>query len=507
MATHRNHHRKNIFYRLRKWLGIGSGSGRGRTRRHPTGTGDPGVSQRPAEGLQVPPISQPGVASPGNSRKRRPSHHAGNWKSRLRHFFRKITGKSTRKTSHKRHGTITAPDSGLSPADTFTRLQQGLPVSEVKKHRHRSLRGRITSLLHRINPFRRKSAVHHRRLKPGDRGHTLRQQQHRHRRKFWFFGRKKHKHTPPISAGKTEKQKVTLPAALAWTRNELPGYLLRLAGSMSLFMAAYVITWFIYSLAVIFTASFFNIHAVLTYFEVMWTIDNSSPLWSDLNIVAITFSGPFVSLIMGFIYYVILKKRKQMGSHWRTLFFWLFVLSMAHFLGAFVAGAITWQGFGYVIGWVYMHIFFRILISLIFLAAMAWIGWLHAGFMLETRTLRFRPSDIPYLLINRMILPYVLGTILLCIIKLPNAAPQHPTIWDYDVMILASVLFAVAPPLFNKKLKPPSRLPKKTTHRRRRIIAYSAIAASVALVLLYRIGLSDGLYVFMKFVVNVTWYK
>jgi len=258
---------------------------------------------------------------------------------------------------------------------------------------------------------------------------------------------------------------------------------------------------------VVFTASFFNIHAVLTYFEVMWTVDNTSPLWNDLNIVAITFSGPFVSLVMGLVYYAILRKKKNMGTQPRTLVFWLFVLSMAHFLGAFVAGAITWQGFGYVIAWVYMHIFFRILISLIFLAAMAWIGWLHAGSMLETRTLRIRSSDIPYILINRMVLPYILGTILLILIKIPNVAPQHPTIWDYDVMIIASAFFAIIPPLFNKKLQAPSRSSKHHSHRRRRFIMYGAIAVSLAVVLLYRVGLSNGLYIFMKFVLNVTPYK
>jgi hypothetical protein len=296
-------------------------------------------------------------------------------------------------------------------------------------------------------------------------------------------------------------------SALTWIKNELPPYLLKLVNSMGLFMAAYIICWFIYSMAVIFISSFFNIHAVLTYFEVMWTIDNSSPLWNDLNIVAITFAGPFASLIMGIVYYVILKKKKQMGPQMKTLVFWLFVLSMAHFLGAFVAGAITWQGFGYVIAWVNMHIFFRILISLLFLAALAWIGWLHAGFMIETRTLRTRSADIPFVLVNRMILPFLLGTILLMIIKIPNVAPQHPTIWDYDVMILASVLFAVIPPLFNKKLQTPSRSSKHISHRRKRLIAYGAIAASFALIVLYRAGLSHGLYIFMKFVVNVTPYK
>jgi len=380
-------------------------------------------------------------------------------------------------THHHRQGQSTGQVSDVHQISPYALSQSSdrpplpTPVPETKPHRH-----------HR----------RHRRFRPRIKsGGGL------------FSFKSKHRSRPKPEPG----EKMTFATALTWMRTELPGYLLKLANSMGLFMAAYVIVWFTYSFSVIFIASFFNIHAVLTYFEVMWTIDNASPLWNDLNIVAITFAGPFVSLLMGLVYYAILRIKKQMGTQLRTLVFWLFVLSMAHFLGAFVAGAITWQGFGYVIAWVNMHIFFRILISLIFLAAMAWIGWLHAGAMLDTRTLRVHSKDIPYILINRMVLPYLLGTILLIILKIPNVAPQHPTIWDYDVMIIASVLFAVVPPLFNKKLKAPSRSLKHLSHRRRRIFAYGAIAASVAVLLLYRLGLSDGLYVFMKFVVNVTPYK
>lgn len=400
-------------------------------------------------------------------------HHRHSLRYRILRFFGLAPRRQS--THHHRQGpsVIPSPSAYKVPphalSQTSDRPSLPLPAPEVKPHHRR-----------------------HRRPRP-----------HYRKGKGLFSGGKK-------SRTKTKREpgeKLTFASALEWVKNELPPYLLRLANSMGLFISAYIITWFTYSLAVMFTASFFNIHAVLYYFEVMWPIGNASPLWSDLNIVAITFSGPFASLIMGLVYYVILKKKKQIGTQAKTLLFWLFLLSMAHFLGAFVAGAITWQGFGYVIAWVYMHIFFRILISLIFLAAMAWIGWLHAGFMLETRTLRVRTSDIPYVLINRVVLPYILGTFLLMLIKIPNAAPQHPTIWDYDVMILASVLFAVVPPLFNKKLKASARTPRHLSHRRRRLFAYGAIAASVALVLLYRIGLSDGLYVFMKFVVNVTPYK
>ncbi len=464
-----------------------------------------GITGTSPEGIvhTIPSVVKSPGSLPGSSiRKHKHGHHHGRW-YRIRRYFRKIADVFSGKKRHNKEANKVSGGGTASPETVFERLQQGLPVTEKKQHHKRG--NRFRALLNRINPFRRKrKTIHHHRRRTAA---IYPAPSHSHkRRRFWHFSKRKmmKAHRAP---GEADIKKTTATARLLRVWNELPSYLLKLAVSTGLFMAAYIITWFTYSLAVIFIASFFNIHAVLTYYEVMWTISNTSPQWNDLNIVAITFAGPLASLVMGLVYYFILKKKKHMGIQARTLVFWLFVLSMAHFLGAFVAGAITWQGFGYVIAWVYMHIFFRILISLIFLATMAWIGWLHAGNMLETRTLRFRASDTPYLLINRMVLPYVLGTILLCVIKLPNAAPQHPTIWDYDVMILASALFAVIPPLFNKKLTPPSRVPKKTTHLRRRMFAYGAIAASVALILLYRAGLSDGLYIFMKFVVNVTRYR
>lgn len=502
MPAHHRSHRRSLISRIRRWFGLSHD-----TRHRQKKSGVPGLS--PDQLVVLPAGSMPDnttggqsqtkAATPPKSRQQH-SHHRG-WMHRLRHLYRKLRGKSK-----KLVGDTTGIAGAASPEEVFERLQQGLPVGQKKEERHhRSLTRRIFSFFRRLNPFsKRKKSIHHHRRRSGK---VLRNSRDKNLFRRWFRKhRKNHDARQGLQPSKN-KEKLSVSSAWHWIRTELSGYLLKLGVSMGLFMAAYIITWFTYSFAVMFIASFFDIHAVLHFYEVRWTIGNTSPLWTELNIIAITFSGPLASIIMGLVYYAILKKWKNPGTLLRTFVFWLFVLSMAHFLGAFVAGAITWQGFGYVIDWVGMHIFFRILISLIFLASMAWIGWLHAGFMLETRTLRFKPADIPHLLINRMVLPYVLGTLFLIIIKIPNSAPQHPTIWDYDVMIIASVLFAVVPPLFNKKLKPPTRLPKKTTHRRRRIIAYTAIAASVALVLLYRIGLCDGLYVFMKFVVNVAPYK
>ena len=281
-------------------------------------------------------------------------------------------------------------------------------------------------------------------------------------------------------------------------------FLLKLLSSAGLFMAAYVITWLTNSLAVMFTASFYDIYGVLYYFEVMWPESNSSALMNENNAFAIAYAGPFISLAMSMIYFTILLTVKNLGTQLKTFIFWLFLLSMAHFTGAIVAGAITTQGFGYMMYGKQTAFIFSFFISALSLGAMAWIGWKYSRFILEIRLLRKHGNNILLILINRMVLPALLGILLLIIMKIPNITPQHANIFEYDVVILLSVLFAVIPPLFNRKLRPVQHPSKTVIMRDRTARAIFAIIFSFAVLILYRLGLSTGLFIYMKFAFHIS---
>lgn len=283
-------------------------------------------------------------------------------------------------------------------------------------------------------------------------------------------------------------------------------YLLKLVSSAALFMVAYIFTWFIYSLTTIFVASFYNINAVMYYYEVMWPEGNAIPPWSDFIAIIVTLSGPMVSLFSAGIYFLLLKNPNWAGNQIRTLVFWLFVNSLLHFFGAFAAGVITWEGFGYVLEWIHLHTFFLFLFATLFLSVLVFIGWKYTRFILEVRPLRKHGSSIPMILINRMVLPYLLGTLILLALKIPNGIPQHPYIYDYEALILASGLLMMVPPLFNTRLKPLHRTHKNLILKQQKIYAGIALFLSVCMVLLYRVGLSNGLYIHMKFAINIFLY-
>jgi hypothetical protein len=281
----------------------------------------------------------------------------------------------------------------------------------------------------------------------------------------------------------------------------------RLAISLSVFMVTYVIAWFLYQCAVIFTASFFNIHCVITYFEVMFTLPNSSPLWNELNIIAITASGPVFSLIIGFLCLILLKRRQKLGPVVKLFLIWLCLNAMAHFLGAFVAGAITWQGFGYVIAWMFMPFIFRLIVSFLFLAFMIYLGWMLIPVMHSLANSQMGREEIPWFLLKRFTLPWFIGSGLLMLLKIPNIIPQHENIFVYDVIILSSLVFAVVPILFIRNRKKPDHFAKKRSLKRRNLLLVTWLAVAVLVLFLYRYGLSEGFYVYMKFAIGISPYK
>jgi hypothetical protein len=226
-----------------------------------------------------------------------------------------------------------------------------------------------------------------------------------------------------------------------------------------------------------------------------------------MNIIGITFSGPFISLIAGFIYLLILKRRQNMGPQMKLFFIWLCLNSLAHFFGAFVAGAITWQGFGFVIAWVFMRFILRLIISLLFLSILAYFGRSLIPEMLSTSMLQRHKKEIPWFLLTRMTLPWFIGSGLLILLKIPNIIPQHANILDYDIIILSSLVFAVVPSLFFPKVKRQVKIPVKRHRSRRNLIVIIWFVIAVCVILLYRIGLSGGLYVYMKFVFGISAYR
>lgn len=283
-------------------------------------------------------------------------------------------------------------------------------------------------------------------------------------------------------------------------------YMVYAFNSIILYIIAYITAYLIYQLAVIFTASFFDIDSVLYYYEVMFPIGNASPKWNQWNIITITLAGPLVSLLGGILWYRVLM-RKARHPIMKLFYLWLSFHSFNMFFGGFVAGVITDQGFGYVANWLYMGIALKMLFSLIALGIMAYIGWRAARHVLATSNSpqRINRKNRPYFILNQTILPWLIGSAIMLWIKIPNKMPQHENIIVYDGIILGAMAFLSIAPLFNWKAKPFES--KFSASRKKTGFVWAYLLAAIFLILLYRFGLERGLHFLIKIGFSISLYR
>lgn len=280
-----------------------------------------------------------------------------------------------------------------------------------------------------------------------------------------------------------------------------------LFNSLGWFILAYLTIYLLYQGVTILAAGTYNIDSVLYYYEVFFPVGNNSPLWNRFNIIVITFIGPFISLIAAIILLRGVLPMKKPGLRSRLYFIWIAWFGIAHFFGAFVGGIITNLGFGYVANWLYMNVWFKILVSLIFLFIMAIIGYYSARFTHETipPAHRAKRSRLRWALASRFIIPVILGTLLLIAVKIPDQVPQHENIQVYDAVIISSMIFLAVPAFFNRKATGRTFLNKTQWIKRSPGIATFILA--LLLLAGFRLLLSQGVYFLIRFTFEMGLYQ
>ncbi len=256
--------------------------------------------------------------------------------------------------------------------------------------------------------------------------------------------------------------------------------------STLIFIISYIIVYFIYQLTVILSASLFNIDSILYYFTL--DFDDLSPLWSRLNIIFITFSGPFISLVIGLFLFNYLFKLKRFKSLQKLFILWISLHAFNHFAGALILGIVTTDGFGYVVEWLYLGIVFKFILIFIAFFILIIIGYQSTSKFLSTSNSleRVKVGVRNTFLFNQAFLPWLLGSLILIIIRIPNNF-NYP----YETLMFFSLAFVVIPVFFNDMAKP-YKIYKKI--RRKYSLNIGYIILFLLLLTAFRIGLDNGLH-------------
>ena len=294
-----------------------------------------------------------------------------------------------------------------------------------------------------------------------------------------FYLKKDETNTTPISERKRQFRKL----------------LLLSINSTAIFILAYLVSYLMYQFAVMFMAAHFGINSILYYYEVLFPIGNNSPLWSQYSIIVITFSGPFLLLVLGILYYRVIVPHEKVKGLLKLFFLWMALHCINYFFGGLIGGMITDQGFGYVVAWLFIPIVIKFLLSLISLFVLGLIGFTTTRYFLEASGSAYwvKKENKLKLLFYLCFIPWFIGSLFLFIIKIPNTLPQHENITVHDTIIYFSMIVMLSPIFFNEKAK--VSITRKTGEMTRESGFNSRyLIILLVLLILFRLGLNYGLY-------------
>lgn len=430
----------------------------------------------------------PGIL-PQKNRLSRRNRKPKSFKIKLKLFFHRISfnifkQKHSRSSHHSHNRNISSDETPIAETE-FQKLSELQILKE-----NQALQELPQSVSHRHH--------HHR----------------KHRQRSWFqkmisyvkrnlsFFRKKIDLTQPLTK-ETNKDNMTKKlVTVPWTN-----YIKPTLTSTAMFIVAYQLSWFFYQLAVMTMASFFNIDSVLFYYEVMFPEGSDSQKWTPEIIIIITLAGPFLALIGWIVIRYILRLKDRYGAHLRMFLVWMYLISMMLFFGAFVGGAITLEGFGYVIDWLFMSIALRLILSVLFISMIIAISWKIVRLMPETSQNHSWKNNRYKYILSRLIIPWILGASIMTLLKITKNTVQHLNISDYDLINLATLVFAVVPPLFNSRSRPQLIRRHKVNQRLKAELPVIWIAGAIIIVLLFRFVLSYGVYFRLVMRLNLTFYN
>ena len=260
-------------------------------------------------------------------------------------------------------------------------------------------------------------------------------------------------------------------------------FLINSISSSILFIIAYFLTYFLYQVATVLLAKYYNIPAIIYYFKTDYLIKSTSSLWTRNNVILISFIGPFVSIVIAFIFLNLFNYFRKRRGLIKIFFLWCTLHAFNMFFGAYIAGILTNKGFGLVVAWLFFQLLLNISLSFISAILLIFIGYISIKYFLQAAN---HPSLIEeknrnQFLISQALIPYIFGNIFIYIICLPDNKP-------YQTIILACMGFIVLPIIYNVNFKHYNTIRERLPNR----LNSELIIIFLLLVLTFRIGLGYG---------------
>jgi hypothetical protein len=208
--------------------------------------------------------------------------------------------------------------------------------------------------------------------------------------------------------------------------------------STAFYLLSYLFVSLIFQFTTIITSKIFDIPTTLFYnrigFNVIpeaWTFDAVKVIYSSGNIMLFLISISFL---------VIIIKALEFNGLLRLFFIWGFIHSISMLFGSFIIGAFNFEGFGIVLSYLYLADTAKMLLLFSGLLLLIGIGMAMVKAFLFSANIYFNflsPIMRPVFRRDQFIIPFVISTIFLLVIKYPLSL--------YETLILFIPFFMLMP--------------------------------------------------------------
>ena len=255
--------------------------------------------------------------------------------------------------------------------------------------------------------------------------------------------------------------------------------------NFTFFIITFLIAYTIYQLSTVLIASSNGTKTILFYHTIQYPMGLYTHLWDYQTILSTFMAGPVITVFLSFVFWILFRRYKNRGGIIKMFFFWGMVNSSNMLLGSMISGIISDSGFGNLINWLYVDLFGKILIVFFLIGLLVFIGVISVRSYLESSnsTYLIDEENRHLYFISGLLIPWFFGSILLIAIQIPE-------ITLYNIIPFLTMLVLIIPALARNKAVYLIELPER---RKRPVISLCYIMVMFAFLLIFRIGLMEGI--------------
>ncbi len=262
--------------------------------------------------------------------------------------------------------------------------------------------------------------------------------------------------------------------------------------SLVLFLFSYIVIFIIGQLITVWVASTFDYTTILYYYKIYYDIESHA--WNADSVKILFSILPMTGILMGTVFLILYSLFRNESGNLKLFFLWGFVHGMVMFFGSLLMGTLLNKDFGWVIAYLYYRDTGKMIFSIISIFALVSIGGLIAKSFLISGNAYFNFIDKrnkKFLLWAQVILPAIIGTIILTLIKIPDKF-YYGTVDEmyYEFFKLFTLIILIVPLIFSFSSYNEIFYDEE---QRNISLNWKFLTITVAIILLFRFGLITGI--------------